>query len=71
MICITSENHVHSIRKRSRSRVHIDGQVSLEPSYCIVLYIQFPSIKPYGQAVTHLEELVGESYGGEMCSPFK
>ena len=29
------------------------------PSYCIVLYIQYHSIKPYGQAVTHLKELVG------------
>ena len=48
-----------------------DSDQGIPPSYFTVLYIQFPSIKPYEQAVTHLEELVWESYGGEMCSPFK
>ena len=31
-------------------------------------FIQYPSTKPYGQAVTHLEELVGESYGRDSVA---
>ena len=40
-----------------------DSDQGIPTSYFIVLYIQFPSTKPYGQAVTHLEDLVGESCG--------